>query len=322
MKLSDYRKDCGLVFDFHRGTTHDGPGMRTTVFMKGCPLHCAWCHNPESITPHPELQWTAGECIGCHTCVNTCQFGAVQAGEEGISIRRDWCQECYQCAEKCPSGALKIVGTYWDVDSLATEALKDTMFFEDFEGGITLSGGEPILQYRFVTELLKKIKEAGQNTALDTCGLGLREAYESVYPYVDTFLYDIKLMDKNEHIQYTGMSNQLILSNLIWLIQKANGDPDKKIWIRTPLIPGATASEENIDKIGKFLKGEVLKGIERWELCAFNNVCRDKYRKIHLEWEYQDTPLMTEDDANHFLQIARKYVGEKAVLSGLTARNV
>lgn len=310
----------GLIFDLHRGTTHDGPGMRTAVFFKGCPLSCDWCHNPEGISYGQEIRWTKKKCIGCLTCQEQCQFDAVIADENGIHIDTALCQKCGYCTRECPALALEMVGKYWDVDELVTEACKDDMFFEDFQGGITVTGGEPMMQYEFLVEFLKKIKERGYNTALDTSGFCLREALEKVYPYVDTFLYDIKLMDKSKHVEYTGVSNQLILNNLMWLIQKNQGSPSKKIWIRTPLIPGVTSQEENIEDIGRFLKGENLKGIERWELCAFNNVCKDKYQKIGKEWRYGGTPLMTEKEVGDCLRIAQRYVGGKAVVSGLTAK--
>ena len=311
----------GLVFDFHRGTTHDGPGMRTTVFLKGCPLHCQWCHNPESINPNREIQWDEKKCIGCLQCVNNCSNGAIVQGEGRISVDSKKCQNCYKCTENCPSKALSVVGKYWDCKDLVKEACKDKMFFEDFEGGVTISGGEPVLQHYFLVDFLKELKNENVNVAIDTCGFGKREVYEKIYPYVDVFLYDIKLMDCKLHEKYTGVSNKLILSNLKNIANKSREDGKKRIWIRTPLIPGATATKENIEAIGDFIRRELADVIERWELCAFNNVCKEKYRKLDKDWQFQDEKLMTIDEVQDLSDIARSYVGDLLVVSGLTRKN-
>lgn len=223
----------GLVFDFHRGTTHDGPGMRTTVFFKGCPLRCEWCHNPESICPERELQWDEKKCIGCGNCVKSCPVQAIKATAEGIKIQHDCCAHCYQCAQQCPSGAMGIAGEYWSAETLIKEVCKDKIFFDEFSGGVTVSGGEPILQHEFLTEFLKKLKKQDINIALDTSGFGSRENYEKIYPYVDIFLYDIKFIDKELHKKYTNVSNDIILDNLEYLAQKMRVSKDKKLWIRT-----------------------------------------------------------------------------------------
>lgn len=310
----------GLVFDFHRGTTYDGPGMRTTVFFKGCPLQCRWCHNPEGINPNPEIQWTENKCIGCLSCVNTCKSHAIRATEAGIVLNRDICQECYECVESCPSKALKLVGQYWTVEALVKEACKDHMFFDGFNGGVTVSGGEPILQFSFLIDFLKELKNQNIDIALDTSGFGKRDAYERIYPYIDTFLYDIKFMDEALHVKYTGVSNKLILSNLKYLVEKMRRQKDAKLWIRTPLIPQATATEENIAAIGQFIQKELSDVIERWELCAFNNVCREKYRKLGKKWEYESVELMNESQVKALADTARKYVKDLLVCSGMTKK--
>lgn len=312
--------DKGLVFDFHRGTTHDGPGMRTTVFLKGCPLHCEWCHNPESINPNRELQWDCKKCIGCMQCVNNCPNHAISDTSNGLVIDKNLCQECYLCADNCPAKALSVVGTYWDVDRLVKEVCKDKMFFGDFEGGVTVSGGEAMLQYAFLENFLKKLKKEDVNIALDTSGFGKREAFEKIYPCVDVFLYDIKFMDEKLHRQYTGVDNKLILSNLKNIANHMRNGEGKRLWIRTPLIPGATATKENIEKIGIFIRKELVDVIERWELCAFNNVCKEKYQKLNQDWKYQNTELMDDALVKELADIAREYVGEKLVVSGLTKK--
>lgn len=310
----------GLIFDFHRGTTHDGPGMRTTVFFKGCPLHCEWCHNPESITPNIELQWDERKCIGCLQCVNQCKRNVIQQKNGKIVIKRNECQKCYCCVDNCPSKALSTVGTYWGVDDLVTEVCKDKMFFGDFEGGVTVSGGEAMLQYDFLQIFLKKLKAENVNIALDTSGFGKRDVFEKIYPYVDVFLFDIKFLDEISHKKFTGVDNKLILSNIKNIAHHVRKDQGKQLWIRTPLIPEATATKKNIEKIGEFIKKELIDVIDRWELCAFNNVCKDKYKKLNQEWKYQKHELMEEKLVNELASVAKGYVGNLLVVSGLTKK--
>ena len=308
----------GLVFDIHRGTTHDGPGMRTTVFLKGCPLHCRWCQNPESISPVRELQWDAKKCIGCMSCVTRCAVNALAAQADGIRIDRTACRQCFTCADQCPTKAMGTVGEYWETARLVKEACKDDMFFDDFSGGVTVSGGEPVLQHRFLAEFLEALKRQGVDTALDTSGFGKKEIYEKIYPYVDTFLYDIKFMDEKLHREYTGVSNKVILDNLKFIAGKIRSRRDSRLWIRTPLIPGATATKENIEEIGRFVRKELADVIERWELCAFNHVCKEKYAKIGKEWDYDKTELMEEKEVQKLAEAAGKYADGYLAVSGLT----
>jgi pyruvate formate lyase activating enzyme len=337
----------GLIFDIHRGTTHDGPGMRTTVFLKGCPLHCEWCHNPEGIHPQPEIQWTARLCIACKTCVSSCPEQAVVFDGAGVHIADEGCRKHLQCVTNCPSGALKTVGKRWQPETLVREVRKDAMFFGEFEGGVTVSGGEPLLQYRFVAEFFRLLKQAGENTALDTSGFASREAFETVYPFTDVFLYDLKFICGTQHKQHTGVDNRRIKDNFRWLAGKCGNDRNKRLWVRTPLIPDATATVENISQIGDFIRhgfvlgeavtdnisseavtdnlpGEAMTDnpVERWELCSFNNVSRDKYARMRLEWKYSSVPLMTQSEIDGLLAEARKYLGEKVFATGLSAKEV
>jgi pyruvate formate lyase activating enzyme len=313
-------KDNGLVFDIHRGTTHDGPGMRTTVFMKGCPLRCGWCHNPESLSREPEIQWTSRKCIGCRTCVESCENHALAFDETGVIINETVCKHCRECTKNCPSGALTLVGKSWTAEELVKEACKDALFFGEFEGGITVSGGEPLQQYEFVQEFLRLLKQKGENTALDTSGFSSRKALEAVYPYVDIFLYDIKFIDPELHKKHTGADNHPILTNFQWLVQKSGDDTDKRIRIRTPLIPKATATVENISRIGEFLNDHAAGKVECWELCAFNNVSRDKYAKMRLKWSYAQTPLMSTKEIDTLLDTAQTYLGQRVLSTGLSAK--
>ncbi len=313
------KEPTALIFDFHRGTTHDGPGMRTTAFFKGCPLHCAWCHNPESIAPHAQLQWSPRPCIGCGTCINTCPQKALSLSSQGISIAHNLCQHCFACVEECPTGALEQLGKTWTMNTLCKEVCKDKMFFDSFEGGITISGGEPMMQTQAVATLLAMIKGQKIHTALDTCGVATQQQYAQVFPLVDTFLYDLKLFDSELHRQFTGSGNERILDNFQWLSSQIASHPEKQLWVRTPLIPGATDTAENLHALGAYLAQHPA--VSRWELCAFNNVCRDKYEKLGLSWTYADTPLLADCHAKSCLSIAQQYVGSRAVLSGLTSKD-
>lgn len=308
----------GLVFDIHRGTTHDGPGMRTTVFFKGCPLHCTWCQNPESICAQRELMWDAGKCIGCMQCIKVCPVKALTADENGIKADRAACRKCFACVSGCPSKAMQAVGNSWEVSALVKEACKDRRFFDDFSGGVTVSGGEPLLQSEFLVDFLGKLKKEGVNTALDTCGYGRQEAIDKVYPLVDTFLYDIKFINEEMHWKHTGVSNKIILENLKFIADKIRRQKDSKLWIRTPLIPGATATEENIEEIGQFIKKELLDVMGRWELCAFNHVCKKKYIKMKKNWEYANCPLLDSITVRKIAETAKKYADGSVVVSGMT----
>jgi pyruvate formate lyase activating enzyme len=278
----------GLILSLQRLSTEDGPGIRTTVFFKGCPLRCTWCHNPESLSPHPQVQWLESRCIACHTCLVFCPKGALSDSDGGIKIDRARCDGCGACAQECPSNALELLGRQIGVDELLSELFKDRAYYEKSGGGVTLSGGEPTQQASFSADLLYKLKEAGISTALDTCGLCSPQVLERLLPCVDLMLFDLKLLDPELHKKYTGQSNDLILANLERIAAAG-----KRIWIRTPLIPGATDSIANIQAIGSYLALRFTDRVERWELCAFNNLCRDKYRRLGLDWPYTAAPLVT-----------------------------
>lgn len=312
--------NLGLVFDIHRATTHDGPGMRTTVFFKGCPVHCLWCHNPESINPQREIWWNKNKCIGCLTCIKTCKKGALADTKVKIALDKSKCDSCMECTDNCPAKALAPVGEYYDVESLVKEAIKDKEYFEEFGGGVTVSGGEPLLQHEFVVSFLRALKEKGINTALDTSGYVDYKILESAYPYVDTFLYDIKLFDREQHHKFTGVYNDLIIDNFKKLINVISKDSSKKLWIRTPLIPKTTATIENIAEIGEFLKEYSNAQVERWELCAFNNLCKDKYEKMGIKWHFADEKIMNKTYVESLLGEAQKYMGNIAMTSGITSQ--
>jgi pyruvate formate lyase activating enzyme len=302
----------GRILHLQRLSTEDGPGLRTTVFFKGCPLHCAWCHNPESIAIKPQTQWFAVRCLGCNTCLEACPNNCLTRTEAGLVIDRLRCQGSGACAEACPSGAIELLGKTMTVDELLSELLKDRAYFEvpafsggeKSGGGVTLSGGEPTLQADFVEALLRGLKAQGISTALDTCGLCTPTTLDRLLPFTDLVLYDLKLYDTDLHRQFTGSPNRQILDNLLHLRDVQHRQPFQ-LWIRTPLIPEATSTAENLSALGRFLADQLDGSLSRWELCAFNNLCRDQYTRLDLEWAYAQTPLMTADELARCEQIAK-----------------
>lgn len=324
-------KQTCLVFEVSRGTTHDGPGMRTTVFLKGCPLSCTWCQNPEGMHPWQEVWWDGRKCIGCLACRDACPSMAITATVDGLVIDREKCTACGSCTRACPSRAIAFAGEERTIDQVVSEVLKDRDFYEGFGGGVTVSGGEPLYRYEFVADLLRRLKESGIHTALDTCGFASVAALDSVLAHTDCVLYDIKFVDPQLHRKHTGQSNTSILRNLAHLAgyiratrggKDRQGSPGKRpieLWIRTPLIPDATATEGNIRDIGALLCSTALDVIERWELCAFNSGCTSKYQKMGKQWAYENYRLMKQD-AIRTLQAAALstgFPGERLIVSGL-----
>ncbi|MEA4812760.1 MAG: glycyl-radical enzyme activating protein [Anaerolineaceae bacterium] len=296
-----------LILNLQRLSTEDGPGLRTTIFFKGCPLRCEWCHNPESIDPKPQIHWLSNRCIGDRACISACPRQALGIGQIGqTEINRSVCTGCGTCAEACPGGAIEKLGKETSLEELLIELRKDRAYFTQ-EGGVTASGGEPMLQSAFVAELFKQLKAEGFHTALDTSGAYSLQRLEQILPHTDLVLYDLKLIDPQESLTFTGMRNELILENLKALTARIRQGAAVKLWIRTPLIPSATATEANLNGIARWLEENAADVVERWEICAFNNLCADKYSRLGMEWRYKSQPLFNQEALEHFQDLARAH---------------
>ena len=265
------------IFDVKRFAVHDGDGIRTTVFFKGCPLRCVWCHNPEGLARPKQLAYYAHKCIGCGECTTACAAHTIS--ELGHEFDRDKCNGCEGeetclCEPLCLGGALKHYGRDVSVKDLMPELLEDIDFYKNSGGGVTLSGGECLVQADFCAELLKSLKEQGIHTAVDTCGLVPRASIEKVLPYTDIFLYDVKAIDGEVHQKCTGVDNALILDNLRYL-----DSVGAKIEIRIPVVPGYNDFE--LEKIHSFLSG--LKNITAIKELKYHNLAGSKYDALGLE---------------------------------------
>lgn len=319
------RRDKALLFDIHSLSTHDGPGLRTVFFFKGCSLKCEWCQNPESIGLKNQVWHNPVHCLGCGICMEVCPLDAVHPHpERNIAIDYDVCTSCGLCTTTCPGQALKMLAQSYTLDDLLYIVRRDKPFFtKKVGGGVTVSGGEALLQADFVTELFKGCQTMGVHTAIDTCGQVPWESIEQVLPYTNLFLYDLKLIDREAHKHFTGTDNRTILSNLLRLSAAIRRDyPETRIWIRTPLIPGATLSKGNLADIGEFLDDMLPDMIERWELCSFNPLPDEKYDRLSLTWKYKGIPMMTQDEGELALSWARSHFSapEKVIRTGLTAK--
>ena len=262
------------VIDIKKFAIHDGDGIRTTLFLKGCPLSCVWCHNPESISFSPQLSYVEKKCIGCGECVSVCDAGAHSVSENGHIFDRSKCVSCGKCEEVCLGEALKLYGRKMSVDELLPILLEDKSFYESSGGGVTLSGGECLMQPEFCAEILKKLKENGINTAVDTFGFVNRASLDAVIPYTDVFLYDMKAIDEDVHKKCTGQANKIIIENLRYLDEKG-----AKIEVRYPYVPDMNADQ--CEKIADVLC--TLKNLTKLRVLPYHSFAGSKYEAVGME---------------------------------------
>ena len=258
----------GRVLNIQRFAVHDGPGLRTTVFFKGCPARCPWCHNPESQSFVPELMRFPERCVSCGSCAAACAHGLCPDGFD-----RNLCAGCTRCAEACPSGARQIAGRWMTVDEVLADVESDRVFYEASNGGLTCSGGEPLSQPRFLHKLLETAKSRGLSTCVDTCGAGSRRALLAIAPLTDIFLYDLKTMDERRHRVFTGLPLAPLLGNLAALAAV-----HECIWIRIPIVPGLTDDRADLERAGEVVAG--MPGVRRVCLLPYHKHGSAKFHRL------------------------------------------
>ena len=265
---------AGLVFNVMRFSLHDGPGIRTTVFLKGCPLRCWWCHNPESQLAVPEVVYFEERCLRSGDCVRACPHGALR-WEEHLVLDPSLCRRCGDCAGACSVGARQLAGRWMSVPDVMAEVVKDQVFFDESGGGVTISGGEPLMQGPFVAALVSACHQRQVRTVLETCGFADPELVRRIAEDVDLFLYDLKLMDPERHRRFTGVKNDVILQNLRMLAERGDA-----VIVRIPIVPGVNDDADNLEALAGFLSPL---GLRRIDLLPYHRIASDKYRRLHLD---------------------------------------
>ena len=268
----------GLVFDIQRFAVHDGGGIRTLVFLKGCPLSCKWCQNPESMSIRPEIMRIPHHCISCVKCASLCPEQAIEYQVDGVFINRDKCNLCGECVEKCYAGSMTIVGRYLTVDEVMEEVERDRPFYNTSQGGVTFSGGEPTMQSAFLIQALQEAQKRGLHTAIESCCMCAPAIFHEVLKYTDLVLTDIKHMDSDKHEELTGSPNKQILENISMAARMR-----KKMRIRIPLIPGCNDSTENIKATAMFVQslGESVEGLD---ILPYHRLGEPKWEQLDREY--------------------------------------
>ncbi|MFW9938621.1 MAG: glycyl-radical enzyme activating protein [Candidatus Thorarchaeota archaeon] len=289
----------GIIFNIQRYSIHDGPGIRTTIFLKGCPLRCKWCSNPESINPSPEIFLRHENCDYCGNCLDVCSPHAISLGQESIEIDRTKCNLCLKCEEICHNNVINSTGKKVSVDEVVVEAMQDEIFYINSGGGITISGGEPLFQPKFTLKLLKLFKERSIHTTIDTTGFASWEDFDEILNYTDLVLFDIKHLNSQIHFKFTGVKNEIILRNLENALKK-----NVKIWIRVPVIPGFNNSAEYMEELAKFLRD---KSVEKVSLLPYHEWGKHKYKFLGRVYPLQDAKFIDESLIQDFKKIIESY---------------
>lgn len=300
---TDKTADQGLIFNIQKFSLHDGSGIRTLVFFKGCPLRCKWCSNPEGQAPYPEFAFNQNKCLGtaeCGWCIQVCDRGAIQGDEKGqIKISRELCNNCGNCKQVCPSRALEIFGQYRKVEEIIDIIEEDSLFYARSGGGLTLGGGDPLSQPGFAGRLLKSARNRGIDTALETAGHGDWQDLEHICQYADTVFFDIKCIDPEKHKSETGITNKLILENFQRLGSTSDG---LNLVARTPVIPGFNDTEMDIVAIVDFLK--TCNAYTRYELLPYHGFGESKYSQLGKNYPLKGLKLPSAGRMNSLRKIA------------------
>lgn len=299
----------GNIFDIRRFSTHDGDGIRTTIFFKGCPLSCVWCHNPEGISVKPRPLHFPNQCIRCGICAKISQHGGVEMTESGIRLYAGKSENWDKMVEACPSGALVWDSRHVSAEEVIGEALRDEPFFKH-GGGVTLSGGDPLLQPEFALAILKGLKQKGVHTAIETALYADSGVVRQLLPYLDLIFADLKLIDSDRHKRYTGVPNKTIKENIRILLESEKAG---NVIIRTPMIPGITASEDNVSGIGRYISG--IYPEVSYEILNYNPLAEAKYHLVDKEFYKKDNPKKYSSEAMQLF-------AEAAVKSGVKNKNL
>jgi pyruvate formate lyase activating enzyme len=298
----------GQIINIMKYSIHDGPGIRTAVFFKGCPLHCQWCHNPESQKIEQELFYWPDRCIGCGQCLECCPHGAIRAEKGKLEFQRDQCKVCGACSKGCHAGARGLVAKTMSVSEVMAEIEKDLIFYDESGGGVTFSGGEALMQPAFLTELLKACRKKEIHTAVETCGFVKPEIIQTISAWTDLFLYDLKHMNSQKHQQYTGVPNELILDNLGWLsLHHTN------VIVREPIIPSYNDDKETLHQLGEFILS--LKKVKELHLLPYHRAGVDKYKRLGQEYLLPDIQVPGNDRMEK-IKMELEHYGLNVIIGG------
>jgi len=287
----------GIIFDIQHYSVYDGPGIRTCVFLKGCPLRCAWCHNPESHKINPEVSYFKERCVSCGKCVEACPNEAIQLTKDGVVRDYERCTVCAKCVEACETGAMEVIGREVGAEEIAEAASRDKIFYDNSGGGVTISGGEPTVQKEFLFAILRELKNREIHTALETCGYFKDSLIDEMAGLVDLFLFDIKHMNQQAHKKFTGVSNEEILSNFEKIHSSVGSE---RIIPRIPLIPGFNTDPDAIDEIITFLKQIRYNGPVHF--MPYNKMAKTKYEKVGKGHLYQDMGELPDEKINAIMK--------------------
>ena len=289
-----------VITTIQKFSVHDGPGIRSILFLKGCPLRCQWCANPENIAPQPQLMLYPLKCIHCGLCISRCPQGAISTRDGALSFQAERCTNCGTCTKVCASQARVLKGAWMTAQEARQEIDRDLPFYQNSGGGVTFSGGEPLLHPAFIIEIAQEYRQMGLNSAVETCGCVSWDAFEAVLPWIDLFLFDLKCIDSAKHQQYCGRGNEQILSNLSRLCQCA------RVIVRMPIIPGINDTDEDLRLAGAYLS-ERKEHIEAVHCLPYHNMGLSKYEALHMDYQLPDVALPKSEAMNRIKTFLESY---------------